>query len=246
MTMVSPGTTNLVSWWTLDETSGERADSHGTNPLTDVNTVLYGTGKKSNAADFERDNNEALTKTDSASLSLTGSWTISAWIFVESMPTVRCGLITKFSTVITTSGYGIYIEVISGTAYLHGHVGGNSTYFNLTLATGLSTGAWYHVVATWDDATDTLTLILNNGTPSSASGGVSTLADNASAIQLGGALSGGQSYDGLMDETCLYSSVLTADNIEWLYNSGNGRTYSELTASSVAAMMNSYRRRRAA
>lgn len=36
---------SLVSWWALDEASGSRADSHGSNTLTDNNTVTQGSGK---------------------------------------------------------------------------------------------------------------------------------------------------------------------------------------------------------
>ena len=48
----NPGTTGLVSYWALDETSGTRYDSHGSNDLTDNNTVGYTTGVQGNAADF--------------------------------------------------------------------------------------------------------------------------------------------------------------------------------------------------
>jgi hypothetical protein len=46
--------TNLISWWSLDEASGSRADKHGANTLTDNNTVLSAAGKKSNAGNFVR------------------------------------------------------------------------------------------------------------------------------------------------------------------------------------------------
>ena len=46
-------TTNLISYWKLDETSGTRVDSVGNNDLTDNNTVLYGAGKQGNGADLE-------------------------------------------------------------------------------------------------------------------------------------------------------------------------------------------------
>src|SRR4029077_17083863 len=36
---------NLVSYWKLDEASGNAIDSHGTNHLTDVNTVASAAGK---------------------------------------------------------------------------------------------------------------------------------------------------------------------------------------------------------
>jgi hypothetical protein len=37
--------TSLVSWWQLNELSGNRSDSHGTNTLTDNNSVLSALGK---------------------------------------------------------------------------------------------------------------------------------------------------------------------------------------------------------
>jgi hypothetical protein len=42
---------NLVSWWTMDEASGTRNDSHGTNHLTDNNTVESAAGAVSAAAE---------------------------------------------------------------------------------------------------------------------------------------------------------------------------------------------------
>ena len=52
---------DLISWWSMDEESGERADSHGTMTLTDNATVLYDTGKVGNAADFEAGTSEYLS-----------------------------------------------------------------------------------------------------------------------------------------------------------------------------------------
>jgi len=51
----------LVSWWDLDEESGIRYDSVGSNDLTDNNTVGYDNGKIVNAASFVATNGERLT-----------------------------------------------------------------------------------------------------------------------------------------------------------------------------------------
>lgn len=244
MTMVNPGTTNLVSWWPLEESSGTRNDSHGTNHLTDNNTVLYGTGIKGNAGDWEKDNNESLSKTDSASLSLTGSLTIGCWIKIESMPAVRCGLMHKFTGVSTTSGYGIYLETISGSTYLHFHVGGGGMFQNVQHSTALSTGVWYFVYGQWDDANRRLHVGVDAGARQSSGSSVSTLADNASAIVLGGTMTGGSYYDGMMDEPFLFNTFLGTDNIEWLYNGGSGRTYTDFTATPIPVFQNSYRQRK--
>jgi hypothetical protein len=242
----NPGASNLVSWWALNETSGNRADSHGSETLTDNNTVLYAAGKKGNAADFERDNSESLSKADDAALSLVGSWTIAGWINIETAPTLRAGLVHKFGNVSISNGYGIYIEVVSSSLYVHAHVGGNSTALNVAhTASALSASTWYFVYGKWDDGADTLYAGVNADTATSGSGGVTTLADNASILALGANLTGGQYFDGLMDEVCLYSRALSADEIAWLYNSGSGRTYAELTATAVPVFDAHYRMRRA-
>lgn len=45
----------LASWWDLDEASGTRSDSHGTNNLTDNNTVTQAGGKPNKAASSDGD-----------------------------------------------------------------------------------------------------------------------------------------------------------------------------------------------
>ena len=48
--------TGLVSYWELDEANGTRYDAHGTNDLTDGNSLPSNTGKvNALAADWVRD-----------------------------------------------------------------------------------------------------------------------------------------------------------------------------------------------
>src|SRR5690606_5066683 len=82
----NPGTTGLVSWWTLGETSGTRYDSHGTNHLTDNNTVGSALGKLGGiSAQFVAANIESLSINDNASLSLNNTnFTIATWVKLSS------------------------------------------------------------------------------------------------------------------------------------------------------------------
>lgn len=45
-------TTNLISYWKLDESSGSASDSVGSNTLTNNNTITYSPGKINNGANF--------------------------------------------------------------------------------------------------------------------------------------------------------------------------------------------------
>ena len=67
----------LKAVWAMEETSGTRADSVNSHDLTDNNTVLYGTGKYGNAADFDLANVEYLSVADHADIAPDDSMAIS-------------------------------------------------------------------------------------------------------------------------------------------------------------------------
>ena len=46
-------TDNLISHWKLDESSGNAADSHGSNTLTNNGSTPFVAAKINNGADFE-------------------------------------------------------------------------------------------------------------------------------------------------------------------------------------------------
>lgn len=233
--------TDLVSWWSLDEESGERADSHGSNPLTDVNTVLYDTGKIGNAADFELGNDEYLSHADNADLSFSGNdpFTIVVWVNMESKAgdgtsnrivskSLGAGNIEyrlqfrgdddAFSFELSNDGSGDGLERIIET-----------TVGDPALAT------WYFIIAYHDPDGDVIGIQVNNNTADedAHSGGVY---DGTSLFCLG-ILNAGESqgFDGLMDEVGLWNRLLTADEKTWLYNGGDGRAYSELSMSQLIA-----------
>ena len=91
-------TDNLIAFWELEEASGTRNDAHGSNHLTDNNTVAQGTGKVGNCADFELDNSEYLSIADNAALSVGDEdFTIQAWFNIEANPGFRQGIVGKSS-----------------------------------------------------------------------------------------------------------------------------------------------------
>jgi len=79
----------LIDWWTLNETSGQRDDSHGTNHLTDVNTVLAAAGKVGNGADFELSNSQYLSRALPGLLDGLTDFTIVFWAKLESAGATR-------------------------------------------------------------------------------------------------------------------------------------------------------------
>jgi hypothetical protein len=102
----------------------------------------------------------------------------------------------------------------------------------------LNAGTWYLLIAWHDPAANTINLQINNGTVFSKafSAGIQ---NSTYPLRLGTTSGSPYGYvDGVIDEAFIYRRVLTADEREWLYNSGNGRTYSELSQIDNAYLMN--------
>jgi hypothetical protein len=223
-------THHLISYWELEESSGTRHDSHGTNHLTDNNTVTSARGKVGIAAQFARASSQSLTIDDNASLSVGDiDYTVAAWAYMTSTPTAH----TKVAGKGTGSG-----SLVWG---LQWRAGGHFR-FEACQATGLacanvvadsfgttSLGTWYFIVA-WHDATaNTLNIQVNNGNVDSLSylsGGY----DDTGPFNIGGDSAFGEFWDGLIDQVGFWKRVLTSSERTQLYNNGNGMSYSQIKA----------------
>lgn len=223
---------NLMAWWSLDESSGNRADSHGTNTLTDNNTVGSASGKQGNAADFESANSESLSITDNASLS-TGDidFCFGGWVNLESKPgsnmviAAKGGGTTREWVLLWNSGADRFRFFISSDG------SSASKIVDANVLGSPSTATWYFIVAWHDAGSDTINIQINNGTVDSLVTAAVAPADRAGNFALGIETGDTAYLDGLMDEAFFFKRVLTSDERTQLYNSGNGLNYSQLSES---------------
>lgn len=222
-------TDSLISYWSLDEASGNALDAHGSNDLTDNNTVGSATGKINGARDFESSNSEYFARADNSDLS-TGDidFTFACWVQLESKPGSRMTIAAKMAdgTPANNSEWGVFW---SNTAdRFQTIVSDGSSGFVALSANNFgapSTAAWYFVVAWHDSSANTLNIQVNNGTVDSVSYS-SGLINSTAAFHLGRITAAdGQYWDGLIDEAGFWKRVLTSDERTSLYNSGNGLAY---------------------
>jgi len=220
-------TNNLISYWKLDEASGTRYDSHGTNDLADNGTVTSATGKLGAAGDFEVDNIEYLSIASNSSLN-TGDidFTFSAWVRLESKGANRF-IIAKDHITSGQREYALYYSSVADRFRFELHSATDSATNVTANALGspaLST--WYFIVAWYDSAADMMYIQVNNGTVNSAAKG--TLQAGSSAeFRIGARQYTGlvQPFDGLIDEVGFWKRVLTSDERTQLYNSGSALPY---------------------
>lgn len=214
---------NLISYWKMDEASGDALDAHSTNDLTDTNTVAAGTGIINGARDFEANNNEYFTHVDNAALS-TGDidFTVQAWVKLETEPGVM-EIVSKWGALITSAEYTMYY---------------NGDRFNFTIGNGVTSGAvtadnfgavatgvWYLLHA-WHDAGNNLVGIsVNAGTANTLSWALGVL-DSTEPFRIGaGSGTPINFFDGLIDEVGFWKRVLSSDERTSLYNAGAGLAY---------------------
>lgn len=211
--------TDLISYWKLDEESGNAIDSTVTgNDLGEINSVGFAPGKIGNARDFESGSPAYFSIANNASLEVGDiDFTLACWVNAESL-TNQDAILGKWG-----GAESSYILEYNASAFrFRVSDNGGSVSTDVTAGTP-STAAWFLVIA-WHDATaNTTNIQVNNGTPGSAAHSTGVFAGTA-AFTLGFRASGGL-WDGLIDELGFWKRVLTTDERAALYNGGNGTTY---------------------
>jgi hypothetical protein len=218
-------TDSLISYWSLDEASGDALDAHGSNDLTDNNTVGTAAGKVAGARDFERGSSQHFSLADNADLS-TGDidFTIAAWVQLESKPGGNMSVVQKTTNL--SGEYFFFHEASSDRFKLEVYGAGGFGSVGAVTANNLgapSLATWYFVVAWHDSANNEVGISVNAGTPDTAAHSAGVL-DGAGAFELSG-FTFGTFWDGLIDEVGFWKRVLTADERTELYNGGDGLAY---------------------
>ncbi len=203
--------TGLVAYWKLDETSGTRFDSAGTNHLADNGSVGYGIGKQGNAAEFDGSNSlDAGTL-----LQPSGNFTFSCWLNPD---TLNGNAVAANWT--DSSNRAWAIDTFNGP--LRFYVYGPSD--SVVLDTGItpSTTAWSLVIV-WLDTTANKVYCQINNNATLYEANFSGLLYQAGEFTVGRRAN--LFYDGLIDEVGLWNRVLTPIERTQLYNGSAGLTY---------------------
>ena len=237
--------TNLVAYWDLNESSGDRADDSGNGfTLSDNNTVGSGTGVDTGttAADFVTANDEYLTTADPTTASLaprTGDYTICIWVNADTSAEMIFGI---SDSDVTTGGFLMIYTAAGSNVRVRCEDSASVNATSLTNGGGLgdSTGVWRFVMVRVDRTADTYSVYVDDVQQSfftygttrdiSALDDITVVTSDAKRLTLGREYWGGLTADGRMQGLGIWSENLTAAQSAWLYNSKSAaRLYSELT-----------------
>lgn len=221
---------DLVDHWELDEASGNAISGTGSNDLTDVN----GVGTSGGARDFEAASSQALTRADNAALSFGNEGlTIAAFVTAESLPaSLDMSIVQK-----TTGSGGDYFLQIRSSDLANSRfafiVYGSASFGNegKVLADTFGepfTATLYFVLGWHDPVNDVVGIQINDGTADTTAH-TAGIVDGTGDFEVSG-VTFSNFWDGTIKKLSIFRGVLSAAEKTWLYNSGSGRTYSEILA----------------
>lgn len=225
-------TENLVSHWKLDEESGTRLDSHGSNHLSDNNTVTSVAGKLGNAAEFVAVNAERLSIDDNADLSLgaDSAFSVVCWAYCiedgsisydralaghgKTMPG-GTGMAWALDYTASATNRRLQFNVSNGTASALAEIQSNP----------LGDEGWHLIIGWHDPDADKVCIQIDNGTPDETDWSGGTMdATTGFCIGRWGTQSAYR-WNGGIDSFSFFKRVLTSGERSALWNSGNGLDY---------------------
>lgn len=217
---------NLEAFWSLSNT----ADDHGSNTLTNNNTVTFTSGKIGNAATFNGSSNY-LSISDNASLNLGDiTFTVAGWAKFASLSTTQA-IISKWDDG-TRQEYMLFYR--SSTSRLSFFLGnGTSTTVATRDATAFgapSTATWYFLAGAHDATANEAWISINGGTPetSATSGAVGDSSEGTFIGRKNDVSPGYMSNGSQIDQLGLWKRELSEAEVTELYNSSTGYTYAQV------------------
>lgn len=216
-----------VSYWKLDESSGNAADSVGSNTLTNNGTTGYTACLINNGIDLGTANStKYLSRADALGLTQAGDRTFSVWI---KMRTEQSGT-SDILNIGFQGASGYYMRLAyyydAGTRYLTDGARASGTEY----AVNLGTTNWHHLV--YVKSSTNFTLYVDGVSRMTGTTGTANVA--SSYFSAGANAAGSLFLNAYMDECGVWSRALSSTEITSLYNSGNGLQYPWAAASGPA------------
>ena len=212
---------NLKGWWKLNNSLvDEMANNNATNSGA---TAVSGSGNtvgslNTHSYDFESTESDYMTIGDQEFATTDGS--MSAWVKIESDTDDIQSILAKYDTPSDRSyqiGINADLKPFCNAMDTASSFDSNTA---ITSSDALSTGTWYHIVGTFSTSDTHKVKIYVNGVlkGTSANSLDSGIQDTSQPIYIGRD-GDGNYFDGLIQNVAIWDTVLTAEDVEDLYNS---------------------------
>jgi len=217
-------TAGLVHEWLMEEASGVRYDTIGTDHLTASAAIGSAAGKVGTAASTAAADRNFVPPGVGGLMTFSGtSMTVSLWCNAAGLGDGTANQNYLFS----------YAGNVNGSLNLlyWGNLGVNKfRVYNdasgakvATWPTTPTTGAWYHILAWFDGADKKCSIRVDGGAVYTAASATSAaLGVNKETRVMGTPFAPGYSWHGLLDQVRVYDRLLSTPEQDALYNGGSG------------------------
>lgn len=220
----------LLAWWPLDITETVN-DLHNGHNLTANGTASYVEAKVNEGAELESDNSEYLGISTTAFRHGTASFTIQGWVKFVSVAAGQRYIASNGSASSNRIEWAIRRNA-DRIEFLHSANGTAGGLTVLQSSVVMTADTWYFFSAKWDAATSTKSLTVNTTTVTA--GSVPTVFSGSQEFYLGFVHNfTSNTMNGVIDNVTLYERALSAGEIGWHYNGGDGRDYAESAPTAV-------------
>lgn len=218
--------TDLVAWWDYED----ETDSHSTYDWTEVGTPVYVTGKVGDGVESTAFVHSMKIATPSGLAGSDRDFTIAGWVYPKGTDGWAMLMINS-SNAYAASGESWSIGFHNTTEKMRMGMSNGSGYEQALSDTfgELTLNNWYFFVGYHDGANSELGISINAGAFDTTSLTGTINAGSAMPVTMFKQDNYNQNdLRGIADSIGFWDRLLTQDEINWLYNSGSGRAYSDL------------------
>ena len=211
-------TSNLVSWWKFDETSGTTAyDSEGSNTGTVNGAGIWTTdtaGSASSGALYFDGSWDYVRVPDDDSLDITNDLTLEAWVKSSTMEAYEY-IATKNAPPYTPE-YPFALRMDSGNlGFFYGDGTADRSFGGLGSSIGTN---WVHVAVVRDMTAAKVRFYTNGQLLVERDNSYGSAVANTNDVTIGLRIDGFGMFSGIMDEVRIYDRALSQPEIEQNYN----------------------------
>jgi parallel beta-helix repeat protein len=205
---------NLVSYLDFDE--GDANDELGINSGT-LNGPQAVSGISGGAFDFESNEQDYIEISDNPSLDMVSGLTLQAWVNPESYANWGMGIIDKSSFEGAGGNYRLSINYIENRASFRLKLKDQIIDKEITSTNAIPLNEWTHIAATYDNSS--MKIYINGVLDTEKAVSGEMVIDNYN-VRIGQYLGSNRYFDGVIDEVTIYSSALSASEINESYEIG--------------------------
>lgn len=223
----NPYKIGLISFWNCEEATGaSRADSFGTNTLTDTNSVAQVAGKLSNGCGFTAASSQALSASDNASTRASGALTLSCWVNPVTVNTLQ-QILGQWGSSTDGAGKLGYRIVILSNANIQVQVrnAGDTATAISSLASAATAGVWQLITGVYDVNTALVTVYRNTTAATAVSAPSIFVSTQPLTMGATSAVTPTNFANASIDACGYWKRALSVAEITHLYNSGTGMQY---------------------